>query len=119
MMWAGTKASLLLVNLIAMSSIVFCDKNGAVSIELSDAASELLLETSRDPNGTILRLSAMGGAYLRTNGRMLGGPAREQERWESAIQQLVRLGLIEAQGDKVLCITHEGYETADALRCRG
>ena len=90
-----------------------------MAIELSDAASELLLEASRDPNGTILRLSAMGGAYLKTNHRMLGGPAREQERWESAIQQLLRLGLIEPQGDKVLCSTHEGYETADALRHRG
>ena len=61
----------------------------------------------------------MGGAYLKTNRRMLGGPAREQERWESAIQQLLRLGLIESQSDKVLRITHEGYQTADALRRRG
>jgi hypothetical protein len=90
-----------------------------VAIELSDAASELLLEASRDPSGTILRLTAMGRAYLKTNCRMLGGPSREQERWESAIQQLVRLGLIEPHGDKVLGVTHEGYQTADALRRRG
>ena len=90
-----------------------------MAIELSDAASELLREASRDPSGTILRLSAMGGAYLKTNHRMLGGPAREQERWESALQQLVRLGLIAPHGDKVLCLTHEGYEAADALRHRG
>ena len=86
-----------------------------MAIKLSDAASELLLEAARDPTGTILRLSAMGDEYLKTNRRMLGGPAREQERWESAILQLLRLGLIESCGDKVLCITTEGYETADAL----
>ncbi len=88
-------------------------------VPLSDAARELLLEASRDRSGTILRLSAMGGAYLRTNRRMLGGPPREQERWESAVQQLLRLGLVEPQGDKVLCITPEGYQAADALRSRG
>ena len=45
---------------------------------------------------------------------MLGGPASEHERWESAIKQLLRLALIEPYGDKVFCVTPEGYQTADA-----
>src|SRR5438445_10839060 len=83
--------------------------------DLSEAARELLLEASRDPSGMILRSGAMRWTYLRTNRRILGGPD-EQERWESAIKELLRLGLIEPQGDKVFCVTPEGYQAADAFR---
>jgi Mn-dependent DtxR family transcriptional regulator len=47
---------------------------------------------------------------------MLGGPPAELDRWESAVQELLRLGLIESHGAKVYSVTPEGYGAADALR---
>ena len=87
-----------------------------MSTILSGAAKELLVEASLDPTGMIIRLNAMGGAYLRTNRRMLGGPSAELERWEGAIQELLRLGLIESHGAKVYSVTPEGHGAADTLR---
>jgi hypothetical protein len=87
-----------------------------MSTILSGAARELLVEASLDPTGLIIRLSAMGSAYLRTNRRMLGGPPAELERWEGVIQELLRLGLIESHGAKVYSVTPEGYGAADAPR---
>ena len=87
-------------------------------MELSDAARALLLEASRDATGLILRLTAPGGsAYLKANGRAFGdGSPDEQARWQSGVRQLLAVGLIEPQGNRVFCITPEGYETADVLR---
>ena len=94
-----------------------------MALELSEAARELLLEVSRDPEGLIVRLTASGGAaLLKTNGRIFGdGTPREQARWESGIRQLFSFGLVEPQGDRgrVFCITTEGYEAVDILRRRG
>jgi hypothetical protein len=87
---------------------------------LSDAARDLLLEAMRDPAGLILRMTAPGGsAYLKTNGRAFGdGSPDEQARWENGARQLLAAGLIESQGNRVLCITLEGYPAADVLRRR-
>ena len=83
-----------------------------MSTSLSAAAGELLVEASRDPRQTIIRLSAMGSTYLRTHRRILGGPAAEVELWERALQELLRLGLIESLSDDVYSVTPEGYEAA-------
>jgi hypothetical protein len=89
-------------------------------MDLSDAARELLMEAARDPAGLILRLTAPGGsAYLKTNSRAFGdGSPDDQARWESGARQLVAVGLVEAQGNRVFCITPEGYEAADLLQRR-
>ena len=90
-------------------------------MDLFEAGRELLPEASRDPAGLILRLTAMGGSsFLKTNGRAFGGDGipDEQARWESAVRQLLGVGLIEPQGDRVFCITPEGYQAADDLRHR-
>jgi hypothetical protein len=86
-------------------------------MDLSDAARELLLEASRDPAGLILRLTAPGGsAYLKTNRRAFGdGSPDEQARRESGVRQLLAVGLVEPQGNRVFCITPEGYQAADLL----
>ena len=87
-------------------------------MDLSEAARELLLGASRDPAGLILRLSAPGGsAFLKTNGRAFGDGSRdEQARWESGVRQLLGAGLVEPQGNRVFCITAEGYQAADVLQ---
>jgi hypothetical protein len=89
-------------------------------MDRSDAARELLLKASRDPAGLILRLTAPGrSAYLTTNSRAFGdGSPDEQARWESGVRQLLAVGLIEPQGNRVFCIAPDGYEAADLLqRC--
>ena len=89
-------------------------------MDLSDAARELLVEASRDPAGLILRLTTLGGsAYLKTNGRAFGdGSPAEQARWESGVRQLLAVGLVEPQGNRVFCISPEGYQAAEVLRRR-
>ena len=87
---------------------------------LSEKARALLLEAALDPAGLILRLTTLGGGgFLKSNGRSFGdGTPIEQARWESAIQQLLRLGLIEPGSDRVFCITQSGSRVADDLRRR-
>jgi hypothetical protein len=89
---------------------------------LSEAASQLLIAVSEDPGGVILRLTPSGAsALLKTNGRLFGdGSPRAQSGWESALRQLLLYALIELHGDqgRVLCITSDGYDAADALSGR-
>ena len=89
-------------------------------VNLSEDARDLLLEVARDPAGLILKLTTMaGGAFLKSNGRSFGdGTSGERARWESAVQQLSRFGLIEPGGDRVFCITQGGSQVADGLRRR-
>ena len=89
-------------------------------MDLSEDARDLLLEAARDPAGLILKLTTMGGgAFLKSNGRTFGdGTPGEQTRWESAVEQLSRFGLIEFGSDRVFCITQGGYQVADDLRRR-
>ena len=58
-----------------------------------------------------------GSSFLKTNGRAFGDTfPDDQARWESGVRQLLGVGLIEPQGNRVFCITPEGYEAADGLR---
>jgi hypothetical protein len=57
---------------------------------------------------------------LKTNGRAFGDESpEEQARWENGARQLLGVGLIDPHGgDKVFCITREGYRAADVLQGR-
>ena len=87
---------------------------------LDDTARQLLLEASQDPGGTILCVRTRHGWAMQTNGRDLVGNhgARTEARWEGAVQQLARLGLIRDRGSKgeVFAVTDAGYQLADQLR---
>ncbi len=91
-------------------------------MDLSEKARDLLLEAARDPAGLILKLTALGGSsYFKSNGRTFGdGTPIEQARWESAMQQLLRFGLVEPADNRgrVFCITQGGDQVADGLRDR-
>jgi len=85
---------------------------------LSPAAEELLLEASKDKNGTIMFVQYIGGTKASTNGRELigdGAPQREIARWRGAIQELESLGYIEDRAGKgqVYFMTHAGYTASD------
>ena len=108
------------VNHPIVDSYLVLTLRSRMPMDLSDAARELLLEALRDPAGLILRLTAPGGsACLRTNSRVFGdGSPAEQARSESGVRQLLALGLIEPQGNRVFCISLEGYQAADLLQRR-
>lgn len=87
---------------------------------LSAPAEELLLEASKDKNGTIMFVQYIGGVKASTNGREFignGAAQREIARWRGAIQELEHLGYIEDRGGKgqVYFVTHSGYTISDDL----
>ena len=89
-------------------------------LELSEDAKELLMEIARDSSGELLKLTASGGFCFRTNGRHFGeiGDPREEARWEGAVQDLLRLGLLtQSSGGrgKLFKLTREGFEAVDDL----
>jgi hypothetical protein len=87
---------------------------------LSEAARELLLEASQDPDGVVLRTETVSGSEVETNGRDLVEPgnARSAAKWRGAIDELHALGLLEDRSHRgeIFNITDAGYHTADALR---
>ena len=44
------------------------------------------------------------------------GSRDEQARWEGGVRQFLGAGLVEPQGNRVFCITAEGYQAADVLQ---
>ena len=87
---------------------------------LSDAARELLVEASRDPNGIIMRLGTLSGSHVQTNKRNFvePGDARSAAQWRGAVDELYRLDLIEDRAGKgeVFFVTGEGYRVTDLLK---
>jgi hypothetical protein len=87
---------------------------------LSNEAKELLREAADDRNGSILKVSHLGGTRIQTNGKLFGegGDRRIIARWEYAIEQLVAGGLVDPKGDKgqIFIMTAKGYEVADRLK---
>jgi hypothetical protein len=55
-------------------------------------------------------------AQMESAGERMGAPPAAQAQWENGVRQLLGVGLIEPQGDRVFCITPEGYQAADVLQ---
>jgi hypothetical protein len=87
---------------------------------LSDEAKTILQKTAQDPSGLILFERFGAGVDLHTNGESLL-TSKEDHRalasWESALHELVRDGLLMAEGDRgeVFEITKQGYDAAKRL----
>jgi len=94
-------------------------RSGELS-DLSADAKQLLLECSEDAGGTVMCVMTMDGLIVSTNnkGFSASGNPRSQAKWKAAVEELVRLGLLEPQGEEgeVLGITNAGYEAADRIR---
>lgn len=90
------------------------------SFDLSEEATKLLIEASKDKNGTIISVRSLGGQSIQTNSINLAdsGDRRSVARWEAAIEQLQYHDLIVARGhrNEIFEVTAKGYETADALQ---
>ncbi len=90
--------------------------------DLSEPASQLLVEAAQDKAGGVLRVLSSGGLTIQTNERNLveSQDSRNQARWEGALKELRNLGLLEDRGHKgtLFSVTDEGYRVADLLRER-
>lgn len=87
--------------------------------QLSEEATELLVEATKDRWRRIVKFSMFGGMSIQTNGQSFGerGDARSEAKWERAIRELLEQGLVEdTTGEgKVFEVTDEGFETADGI----
>jgi hypothetical protein len=86
---------------------------------LSKEAKELLIEASKDPHGTVIKIlnPVTGDISLKTNGKNLVmevGP-KVKALWESALQELLVNTLLAEKGENVFEITHKGYQSVDKL----
>jgi Domain of unknown function (DUF4062) len=88
-------------------------------VKLSQSASELLREAVKDENGIVIRLGTMAGLEVQTNGRNFaeGGDPRSEARWNSALQELCAVHVLEDQVGKgeVFNVTDLGYQIAGHL----
>jgi hypothetical protein len=85
---------------------------------LSEDAKALLKAAASDENGTILKMSYIGGKMIQAGREQFGGDrGRESAKWERALDELVNEQLAVARGYKgeVFELTHEGWTVADTL----
>jgi len=86
---------------------------------LSLEARVLLKEASLDANGIIIHMRHLGGADIQANGKNVipSGERREVAKWEQALQELVKLRLVVARGQKgeIFEVSNLGYQIADMI----
>jgi hypothetical protein len=92
---------------------------GSIAV-LSEEARILLKEAAQDPSGLVLFERFGAGVDLHTNDKTLftdKGDHRALATWESALEELVKGGLLVAEGDRgeIFEITRKGYEAAERL----
>jgi hypothetical protein len=92
----------------------------AQSSSLSEKASTLLIECSKDPAGQITYESFGGGEFLlQTNDQQLNADSTPRTRaaWEAALKELLNAGLIQDAGTKgeVFEMTNKGYSLAEKM----
>lgn len=99
------------------------DPRRTVSLSsLSKEAIELLLSACGDKHGVILKVRTLSGLSVETNGRnfVSSQERREEARWEAAVDELQRRGLIRATNYKneVFEITSGGFDAADQFKAQ-
>ena len=87
--------------------------------EISDDAAQLLTEAAQDPTASIMRLRTWDGLGFRTNGKQMAerGNPKSEARWDAALRDLIRLGLLQQSDNKgeVFTVTHDGFNAAERL----
>lgn len=109
----GTHSTL---GLVGVPSIV----SSPIPIEsrLTVEAKQILKLAAVEKDGTILRVSYIGGKTIQVGGQQLGGESgRESAKWEAALDELISEGLVVERGNKgqVFELTHKGWSIADRI----
>ena len=98
------------------------DQQSLVSVlpQLSEEATELLLEAVKTDSAIIYRYRTMGGVFIKTTSKSFVEPGdrRLEAKWEQAIQDLLAYELIVTLTYKMEAfeVTHKGFQLADALQ---
>ena len=94
--------------------------SGSSALALSPDAAALLDAASADGSGTILFERYGGGAEISSNDKVFNDDSapRTIARWEGAIEELEKQGLVRATSDarEVFEMTRAGYAAADAAK---
>jgi hypothetical protein len=91
---------------------------------LSAEARTIILEVSKNPNGTLMYSTTLraGTAFL-VGGKNLcpDQTPRTMARWKSAMDQLITLNILESRGHQgeIFALTALGFDIADALEGKG
>lgn len=97
---------------------VTVEKEKKSSVSVSIEGQELLKECAAKEDGTIMKLVYLGGKHLQAGGKQFGTDnVREFAKYESALEELINLGLVVARGhkDQVFELTHKGWSLADDI----
>jgi hypothetical protein len=80
----------------------------------------VLLAAATEGDGVVMRLAHLGGTDIQAGGRNFveSNDRRSVAKWEAAVDELERNGLIEDKVGKqeVYFVTHEGYRVSDSLQ---
>ena len=88
----------------------------AVTPPLSDDAKRLLVEAAHDRTGGIIASISGPGLHVQVNDKVLSDyTPRAAARWRRILADLEGRGLLEASGNEMYYLTHEGYAEADAI----
>lgn len=86
---------------------------------LFQESKELLVKTSKDPRGTVIKVRYIGGFDIQTNGNNLNtdDSPKTWANWDAAFEQLLAYDLIKDNGTKgeVYSLTMNGYKLAEYL----
>lgn len=92
--------------------------DGRHKYTLTEEAKTILKAAASRGDGSILKLSMLGGRMIQAGGESFGeGHGREAAKWEAALNELESENLVVGRGYKgeVFELTHEGWAVADAL----
>jgi hypothetical protein len=85
--------------------------------QISTDATALLKAAASDEHGTIVKMEYMGGQQIKAGKKAFGESSRREfTKWEAALKELLKLGLVVDRGYKgeYFELTHEGWRAADS-----
>ncbi|WP_295515650.1 hypothetical protein [uncultured Stenotrophomonas sp.] len=86
------------------------------SDRLSPTELELLKQATKDGSGSITRRNYIGGRMLQAGGVAFGkSGTREFLRYDSALESLLKWGLVKQLGEVTYELTHQGWTVAESL----
>ncbi|EED39101.1 hypothetical protein SSKA14_2117 [Stenotrophomonas sp. SKA14] len=92
------------------------DEGELWSDRLSSTELDLLKQATKDGSGSIMRVEYIGGRRLQAGGVAFGMKGtREFLRYESALESLLKWGLVKQLGELTYELTHEGWIVAESL----
>ena len=89
--------------------------------QISVDAAELLMNTVKTRDARLFKITTAGGLAIRAGAEFYGemGDRRSEARWENALDELIRQGLVQDINGKCFQVTHHGFLVAENLSADG